>query len=128
TSGQHAAARRGTGNPSQERRRNQHLRKPAPAPLKAGNGHVDLGQTDPGLRRYKQGGGGGMVKAMAVIVLTLVFVLVILVVLVLLAKPVRDAVRPLLPTGVQRMLLDESQQMPLEPAAPPTPGSDESTP
>jgi signal recognition particle receptor subunit beta len=129
----HQAPTQGGASP-QERRRHQHLRKPAPTPLAHSDNPpqpVNLGQTDPGLRRYKTNPGGGLIKAMMVIVLTLVFIILILGVLVMFVKPVRDAVRPLLPTEFQKMLLDESQQKAAEAAATSNqsaPAPDESAP
>ncbi len=87
--------------------KNRHLLKAKPPSLdQRGNSPMpDAGSTDPNLRIYQSqsSGGGGPLK----ILLIIVILIIVLVALVLFVKPVRDAVRPLFPSGIQRLLLDD---------------------
>ena len=116
------------GNPVLEDPKNKHLAKAKPpaldhrAPVASAAPHV--GSTDPSLRTYqdRRASGGGAFK----VLLVLVIVVVVLAGLVLFVKPVRDAVRPLFPSGIQRLLMDdEAKPMASEsvPAASTTPAA-----
>jgi signal recognition particle receptor subunit beta/Na+-transporting methylmalonyl-CoA/oxaloacetate decarboxylase gamma subunit len=95
----------------------KHLNKAKPPALDhRGAGGPDVGATDPNLRKYqdRRAGGGGAMKAL----LGIVIVLIVLVVLILFVRPIRDAVRPFFPKGIQELLMDEPVQAPI---AAPTP-------
>ncbi len=98
------------GNPVLVDPKNKHLAKAKPPALdhRAPAGAPNVGSTDPNLRVYqdRRAGGGGAMK----ILLVVVVLVVTCVVLVLFVKPVRDAVRPLFPTGIQRLLMDDEVQ------------------
>jgi hypothetical protein len=112
------------GNPVLEDPKNKHLAKAKPPALDnraaAASAAPNVGSTDPSLRTYqdRRSSGGGAFKVLLVVVI----LVVVLVALVLFVKPVRDAVRPLFPSGIQRLLMDdETKPMASEtPAAPST--------
>jgi signal recognition particle receptor subunit beta len=86
--------------------RDKHLAKAKPPALdnRRTPQHMDLGTTDPSLKRYQmshQSAAGGMIKVMLLIVLALIISAFILAILVLFVP----AIRALLPQEVQRMLM-----------------------
>lgn len=96
------------GNPVLEDPKNKHLAKAKPPALDnraSANTAPNVGSTDPSLRTYqdRRASGGGAFKALLLVVI----VVVVFVALVLFVKPVREAVRPLFPSGIQRLLMDD---------------------
>jgi hypothetical protein len=79
---------------------------------------MDLGTTDPSLKRYQmsnQSATGGLVKVMLLILLALIISAIILAILVLFVRPIRA----LLPMEVQRMLEEPpAKTAPLKAPAP----------
>jgi hypothetical protein len=122
------------GNAVVEDPRNKHLAKAKPPALDHRTGGApDVGDTDPNLRKYqdRQAGSSLAVKAL----LAIVIVVVLFVALILFVKPIRDAVRPLFPSGIQRMLIDDAPvaetpapAVAAPPAATPAPATPEPTP
>ncbi len=88
----------------------KHLQKPKPPALDArGVSPVSSNATDPSLRKYQDARvGGNPVKGLLIALVSLVVIFILLVVLILFVKPVRDALRPLFPPGIQRVLMDEA--------------------
>ncbi len=100
------------GSPVVEDPRNRHLQKAKPPSLdhRGGSAAPNLGDTDPSLKKYqdrRSGGSSGPIKILLV-VLGLIFALALA---ILFIRPVREAVRPFFPGGIQKLLMDE------EPAA-----------
>jgi signal recognition particle receptor subunit beta len=134
-----AANRKPVGTPSGTQAqiddpKHKHLAKAKPPALdNRGAGGPDVGDTDPNLRKYqdRRSGGGGAMK----VLLGIVIVLIVLVVLILFVRPIRDAVRPFFPSGIQRLLMDEPESAPIAeplsapvPAEAPAPGRAAATP
>jgi signal recognition particle receptor subunit beta len=114
------------GNPILEDPKSKHLHKAKPPALdhRAGNTAPNVGDTDPSLRKYqdRRAAGGGAMK----ILLAVVLLLLALVIAILFVRPVRDAVRPFFPGGIQKLLMDEPEATATPvtlpaPAATPTP-------
>lgn len=90
----------------------RHLAKARPPSLDQRRGapnQVDLGPTDPHLRRYRdaQNGGdkkGGMLKFVMLVLLTLVIILVLLILLMVFVPAVDRAIRRVDPTGLSDMV------------------------
>ncbi len=105
------------GNPMLDDPKSKHLQKAKPPALdhRPGNAAPNLGDTDPSLRKYqgRRTGGGGAMKILVAVVLLLVG----LVIAILFVRPVRDAVRPFFPGGIQKLLMDEPESA----ASAPTP-------
>ena len=84
--------------------KNRHLAKAPPKSLdqrKGEDNDVDLGPTNPHLKRFKQGKKG---KGKLMVVLTIFIVIGVLVALVMFVPAVKQAVLPILPAGLQEML------------------------
>ena len=102
----------------------KHLLKPKPPALDGrGQSSLPTETTDPSLKKYQDArGGGGSLKGLLIALVSLVTITIVLIVLILFVKPVRDAVRPLFPPGIQRVLMDEAPPAPAqEPVATPSP-------
>ncbi len=107
--------------------RNKHLQKAKPPALgeRPTAGGPDVGETDPNLRKYQDRRSSGSSLPVKIL-LGIVILVVVFVALILFVRPIRDAVRPLFPAGIQRLLMDEEPR-PLAtapapiPAAAPTP-------
>ena len=111
------------GSPQIEDPKNKHLAKAKPPSLdhRGTSGAPDVGDTDPNLRKYqdRRSGGGGAMK----ILLVIVILLLVFVALILFVKPIREAVRPMFPAGIQRLLMDEAPAPAPAIAAPATPAA-----
>ncbi len=96
---------------SENSAKQKHLSKKAPPKLKerANNiDDVDLGDTEPNLRRYKgRGEGGGPVRMLFTILLVLIILIIIVAGLFVFVQPVRDALLPLMPTQMQEAFLEK---------------------
>ena len=115
-----------SGNPVLDDPKNKHLQKAKPPALdhRAGSQAPNLGDTDPSLRKYqdRRASGGGAMK----ILLAVILVILALVIAILFVRPVRDAVRPFFPGGIQKLLMDEPAPAPaagVAPIAAPMPAS-----
>lgn len=111
-----------TGNPVLDDPKNKHLQKAKPPALdhRAGSQAPNLGDTDPSLRKYqdRRAGGGTALK----ITLVIFGIVIALFIAILFVKPVRDAVRPFFPNGIQKALLALDEQAPTPaPASAPMP-------
>ena len=92
--------------------KHKHLAKAKPPALNnRGAGGPEFGDTDPNLRKYqdRRSGGGGAMKVLLGIVIVVIFSIV----LILFVRPIRDAVRPFFPAGIQRLLMDEPESAPI---------------
>ncbi len=99
--------------------RDKHLAKakpPALDNLRQAPARLDLGTTDPNLKRYQQTqqpGGGGALRSMLTVLLGLIIVVIVLAILVVFVP----AVRALLPQDIQRMFLQPAAATPAPAAA-----------
>ena len=102
-----------SGNPVLDDPKNKHLQKAKPPALdhRGGSQAPNLGDTDPSLRKYqdRRANGGGAMK----ILLAVTLVILALVIAILFIRPVRDAVRPYFPGGIQKLLMDEPASAPV---------------
>lgn len=118
--------------------RERHLAKAKPPALDQRGGQAagpDLGPTDPHLRRYKQQNNkpSGPGKTILMVVIGLVASLILVVVLMILVPAVNNAIRPMLPGGLQSFfegfLPKDDTPAQAAPAATPstddTPGADD---
>ena len=109
-----------SGNPVLDDPKNKHLQKAKPPALdhRAGSQAPNLGDTDPSLRKYQdRRAGGGIALKITLVIFGIVIALFIA---ILFVKPVRDAVRPFFPNGIQKALLALDEQSPA-PVSAPTP-------
>ncbi|MBA3699003.1 MAG: GTPase domain-containing protein [Planctomycetes bacterium] len=109
---------------SQADPRDKHLAKAKPPSLdnlkqQPAAGKVNLGATDPSLKRYQEASrpGGGGVKTLLIVLIGLIVLMIMAVVAVIYVP----AVRSLLPQDMQRALIGPSTTEPAKPAPAPAP-------
>ena len=85
----------------------RHLNKAKPPSLDDRNGNsnnVNLGPTDPNLKKYKNSSiktGGGAVRALLLVLLTLIICIIIVAIAFFFIQPVRNAIIGFMPPGLQ---------------------------
>lgn len=108
--------------------RDKHLAKAKPPSLDnlkqqpAAAAKVNLGATDPSLKRYQEASrpGGGGVKTLLIVLIGLIVLMIMAVVAVIYVP----AVRSLLPQDMQRVLIGPSTSEPAKPAPTPVPAAE----
>jgi len=92
--------------------RDRHLQKAKPPALEQRRGEqrqVDLGPTDPNLKKAKEGKTGwSVLKVLTFVILTVVLCVVLIGALMVFVPDVRDAIRPILPQDMQEWFSDDA--------------------